>query len=172
MKSVVVAVMMVMSVVSNAKAESNDVIIQVGQAFEWVKSSIFDFKSGKRADEKDVSEGQLKVFVNGNKENIFTPNVYAGGYGHIYDLGEKSCKDLKTYSNEDNRKTNGIEWLAYSEADPSRLKPSVEAKVYSGHCYLIYQNQLDRRTVALFNVISNDSGKAVIIGNIEVLDKR
>ncbi len=171
MKSVVVAVIMVMSMISSAKAESQDVILLVPQTLKREMSSIFDFRSMLRGDEKNVTEGQLKVFVN-NKENIFSPTVYAGDYGHIYDLGEKSCKDLKTSSLEETRKTRGIEWLSNSEANPSWLTPSVQPRVNSGHCYLIYQNQLERRTVALFDVISNDNGKAVIIGNIEVLDKR
>ena len=102
-------------------------------------------------------------------EDYFQVNTVVDDNSYIYDLGEKSCNDIKSSYPED-RKKRPLVWLAYSEASPSDLAPTRTAKVQIGHCYLTYNNDEDGRVVSLFHVKSHEKSKSVTIDEIEVLN--
>lgn len=102
-------------------------------------------------------------------EDHFAVNMVVDDNSFIYDLGKKSCADIKSAYPQD-RKNRPLVWLAYSDADPSDLEPTREAKVQVGHCYLAYNNDEDGRVVSLFHVQAHEKNKSVTIDEIEVLD--
>lgn len=102
-------------------------------------------------------------------EDYFAVNTVVDDNSFIYDLGQKSCADIKS-SYPSDRKDRPLVWLAYSDADPSNLEPTREAKVQVGHCYLTYNNDEDGRVVSLFHVQSHEKSKTVTIDEIEVLN--
>lgn len=104
-------------------------------------------------------------------EDYFTVNTVVDDVGFILDLGEKSCKDLKSGYPEA-RELSPLVWLAYSQASPSRYaEKSSNALVLKNHCYLVYSNDSEGRIVALFHVRAHETSKQVIVDEIEILDK-
>lgn len=102
-------------------------------------------------------------------EDYFQANTVVDDNSFIYDLGERSCKDIKSAYPED-RKDRPLSWLAYSDADPSDLSPTKTALVKIGHCYLTYNNDQDGRVISLFHVKDHVKNKTVTIDEIEVLN--
>lgn len=102
-------------------------------------------------------------------EDYFAVNTVVDDNSFIYDLGQKSCADIKSAYPED-RQNRPLVWLAYSDADPSNLEPTRQAKVQVGHCYLTYNNDEDGRVVSLFHVQAHEKSRTVTIDEIEVLD--
>ena len=102
-------------------------------------------------------------------EDYFAVNMVVDDNSFIYDLGQKSCADIKS-SYPAERKSRPLVWLGYSDADPSNLEPAKQAKVQIGHCYLTYNNDEDGRVVSLFHVQAHEKSKTVTIDEIEVLN--
>ena len=125
-----------------------------------------------------MTQGNLNVTRN-NWEILFDPRSDFDDYfevdtvvddvSFIYDLGQKSCKDIKS-AYPDDRTKRPLVWLAYSDADPSRMTATDKALVKEGHCYLSYNNDEDGRVVTLFHVKKHNQHKSAVINEIEVLN--
>ena len=103
-------------------------------------------------------------------EDYFETNTVVDDASYIFDLGEKSCNDIKSSYPED-RKKRPLAWLGYSDASPGHQKnANSTAKVITGHCYLAYNNDEDGRVVTLFHVKNHIKGQSVTLNEIEVLD--
>ncbi len=102
-------------------------------------------------------------------EDFFQVNTVVDDNSFIYDLGERSCNDIKSSYPED-RKKRPMVWLAYSDASPSKRLPTRSAKVQIGHCYLTYNNDEIGRVVSLFHVKAHNKSMSVTIDEIEVLN--
>ncbi|MFZ4402492.1 MAG: hypothetical protein ACOYOK_00180 [Pseudobdellovibrionaceae bacterium] len=103
-------------------------------------------------------------------EDYFRVNLVIGDSSVIYDLGKKSCSDIKS-THADERVKLPVSWLAYSEAAPLKLSPATTAKVHKGHCYLSFNNDYNSRLTTLFHVKNHQKSKTVTIDEIEVIDK-
>lgn len=102
--------------------------------------------------------------------DYFSVDTVVGDNSFIYDLGKKSCKDIKSIYPEE-REKRPLAWLAYSDADPSKLNPSKRLGVNLGHCYLTYNNDENGRVIALFKVQEHKINEKVVLSEIEVLDR-
>lgn len=103
-------------------------------------------------------------------EDYFDTNTVVDDTSYIFDLGKKSCKDIKSAYPED-RKLRPLVWLGYSDASPGNVKSAnSKANVKVGHCYLAYNNDEDGRVVTLFHVKNHIKSQSVTLDEIEVLD--
>ncbi len=119
----------------------------------------------------ELTRNNWEVLFEGREdfEDYFQVNTVVDDNSFIYDLGQKSCADIKS-SYPGDRKSRPLVWLAYSDASPSDLVPTSKAKVQVGHCYLTYNNDEDGRVVALFHVKSHEKSRTVTLDEIEVLN--
>lgn len=103
-------------------------------------------------------------------DDYFDTNTVVDDASFIFDLGNKSCKDIKSRYPED-RKSRPLVWLGYSDASPGNVRSAnSKANVNVGHCYLTYNNDEDGRVVTLFHVKDHIKNQSVTLDEIEVLD--
>lgn len=103
-------------------------------------------------------------------EDRFHVNMVVDDVSFIFDLGNRSCKDIESAYPE-YRQMRPLVWLAYSDATTAMKQASQDTvKVNKNHCYLVYGNDEDGRVVTLFHVRAHEKSKKVIIDEIEVLD--
>ncbi|WP_413942699.1 hypothetical protein [Bdellovibrio sp. HCB-162] len=98
----------------------------------------------------------------------FRVNTVVDDFSFIFDLGEKSCKEINS-KYPDEKATRPLVWLAYTDVDPYDLPPTREALVKENHCYLSYNNDSEGTVVTLFHVKSHVKSKSVVLDEIDVL---
>jgi hypothetical protein len=159
-------------VASVLATEPGDVILLSRYDIGNYESATYSFMFLTRDDtEKTHNNWELLFEARiGNGDDSFMVNMVVDDNSYIYDLGERSCKDIKSNATDD-RLSRPLVWLAYSDADPSGLNPERSLSVHKGHCYLTYNNDENGRVVALFHVKNHIKGGLVVLNEIEVLDR-
>lgn len=137
--------------------------------------------------DEQVTRNEVEILFEGRQDfsaDYFQVDTVTDDNSFIYDLGEKSCKDIKpnpvvdetpeqtAASGAQQRKAEPMRWLMSSDADPSELTPAKKANVSLNHCYLVYSNDSEGRVVALFHVKDHEKSKKVQLNEIEVLEIR
>jgi hypothetical protein len=119
-----------------------------------------------------VTRNNMEILFEGRADyqnDYFQVSMVVDDNSFIYDLGAKSCADIKsTYPND--RESRQIVWLGGSDASPLKNVGTKTAPVMVGHCYLAYNNDEDGRVVTLFHVEKAVKNHSVTINEIEVLD--
>ena len=102
----------------------------------------------------NVTKNNMEILFEGREDSkdYFSVSMAVDDDSLIYDLGESSCKEIKT-------------------TNPSKLNPAITAEVKMGHCYLTVNNDESGRTVTLFRVVEHNKSHSVRINEIEVLEK-
>lgn len=121
--------------------------------------------------DENTTRNNYEILFEGREDlaDTFEVNMVVDDNSLIYDLGERSCQNIKsTYPEE--RQRRPLVWLGYSEVSPDDLTPAKSALVKQGHCYLSYNNDEDGRVVTLFHVKSHEKSKSVTLDEIEVLN--
>lgn len=116
----------------------------------------------------NVTRNNMEVLFEAREdfEDYFRVDTVVDDNSFIYDLGKRNCNDISSPF----PRTNSLGWLAYSDADPSKLNPAKTAPVKVGHCYLTYNNDNKGRVVVLFRVKAHEKSKTAIIDQIDVVD--
>lgn len=119
----------------------------------------------------EVTQNNMEIIFEGREDfnDYFSVSMAADDNSLIYDLGEKSCKNIKS-TNPELRKQNPLVWLANSEANPSKLVPAITALVKKGHCYLVVNNDETGRVITLFRVAKHNKSFSVKLNEVEVLE--